>query len=77
MEIHVQLFSILREILPPEAKGQTVLNLEEEITLADLLDGLGIQRKVVVSVNGAYESDRSRQLHDGDNVKIFTAVSGG
>ena len=77
MEIRLQLFSILREILPPGAKGRAVLNLEEGTTLVDLLDELGIERKVVISVNSAHESDKLRQLHDGDKVKIFTAVSGG
>ncbi len=77
MQIRVQLFSILRDRLPPEAKGRTVLKLEEGTTLADILNELGIERKVVISLNGAYESDRTLQLHDGDQVKIFTAVSGG
>jgi thiamine biosynthesis protein ThiS len=53
------------------------LTLEEGATLADLLDELGIERKVVISVNGAHASDKLRQLHDGDEIKIFTAVSGG
>jgi len=77
MEIRLRLFSILRERLPPGAKGRAVLKLEEGTTLADLLDELGIERKVVISVNDAHESDKSRQLHDGDKVMIFTSVSGG
>jgi len=77
LEIHLHLYSILREKLPLEAKGLTVLQLEEGATLADLLDELCIERKVVISVNDAHESDKSRQLHDGDEVKIFSSVSGG
>ncbi len=77
MEIHLQLYSILREKLPSDAKGRAVLQLGEGATLADLLDELGIKLKVVISVNGVQESDKSRQLRDGDDVKIFSSVSGG
>lgn len=77
MEIHLQLFSILREKLPLDAKGRAVLQLDEGATLADLLNELEIKRKVVISVDGVRESDKSRQLRDGDAVKIFSSVSGG
>jgi len=77
MEIHLQLFSILREKLPSEAKGRAVLQLDEGATLADLLNELEIKRKVVISVNDVHEPDRYRRLRDGDAVKIFSSVSGG
>ena len=77
MEIHLQLYSILREKLPLDAKGRTVLQLDEGATLADLLNELDIKRRVVISVNGVLESDKSHQLRDGDAVKIFQSVSGG
>lgn len=77
LEIQLQLYSILREKLPVDAKGRAVLQLEEGTTLADLLADLGIERRVVIGVNGVHESDRSRQLIDGDKVKIFSSVSGG
>jgi thiamine biosynthesis protein ThiS len=77
MEIHLQLYSILREKLPTDAKGRAVLQLKEGATLADLLSELGIERRVVVSINGVQETDTSRQLEDGDQVKIFSSISGG
>ena len=77
MEIHLQLYSILREKLPFDAKRRAVLQLDEGATLADLLNKLDIKRRVVISVNGVHESDKSRQLKDGDAVKIFSSVSGG
>ena len=77
MEVHLQLYSILRDKLPPEAKGRAVLRLDEATTLADLLDELDIKRRVVISVNEVHEVDKSRQLQDGDQVKIFSSVSGG
>lgn len=77
LEVHLQLYSILREKLPPETKGRAVLQLGEGTTLADILGQLDIKRRVVISVNDEHEADRSRQLQDGDRVKIFSSISGG
>ena len=77
MEIKLQLYSILREKLPKEAKGRSVLHLDKGATLADILKELDIKRRVVISVNGAHETDFSRQLFHGDEVKIFSSISGG
>jgi thiamine biosynthesis protein ThiS len=77
LEVHLQLYSILRDKLPPEAKGFAVVQLEEGDTLADLLNELDIKRRVVISVNEVHETDKSRRLQDGDEVKIFSSVSGG
>jgi len=77
LEIHLQLYSILREKLPPEANGQTMLQIDEGTTLADILEELDIKRRVVMSVNGDHEPDHSCRLQGGDEVKIFSAVSGG
>jgi thiamine biosynthesis protein ThiS len=77
LEIHLQLYSILRETLPTDSKGRAVLGLDEGATLADLLNELNIERRVVISVNDVHESDKSRQLNNGDKVKIFSSVSGG
>ena len=77
MEVHLQLYSILREVLFPESQGRAVLQLDEGATLADLLADLGIERRVVISVNEEHEMDHFRQLQDGDKVKVFSSVSGG
>jgi thiamine biosynthesis protein ThiS len=77
LDIQLRLYSILREKLPPEAQGRTVLQMKDGTTLADLLDKLSITRRVVISVNGQHESDKSRRLQDGDEVKIFSSISGG
>ena len=77
LEIHVQLYSILREKLPPKSNGEAVLQLEDGAVLGDLLDKLDITRKVVISLNGAHESDLSRKLQDNDKVKLFSSISGG
>jgi len=77
LEIHVQLFSILRDKLPPGSKGQAVLQLKSGSSLQDLLNELGITRKVVITVNSVQEMDTSRQLQNGDIVKMFSSISGG
>lgn len=77
LEIHLQLYSILREKLPPESKGKAVLEFDQGAVLADLLDELKISRRVVISINGLHESDMSRKLQDGDQVKVFSSISGG
>ncbi len=77
LDIHLQLFSILRDKLPPELKGRTIMHLNEGAMLQDLLHELEITRKVVISVNDIQETDHSRQLNDGDVVMLFSSVSGG
>jgi sulfur carrier protein ThiS len=77
MEIEVQLYSILREKLPPEAKGKAVFQLNEEATLSDLLRELDITQRVVISINGFHSQDKSQQLVNGDQIKIFSSISGG
>lgn len=77
IKIHLHLYSILREKLPEKSKGKAVLQFDKQVALADLLDEIGIERRVVISVNGVQETNKSRQLKDGDEVKIFSSVSGG
>ena len=77
MEIHGRLYSILREKLPAEARGRATLELEAGSTVADIIELFEIKRRVVVGVNGAYEREHSHPVQDGDEVTIFSAVSGG
>jgi sulfur carrier protein ThiS len=75
--IHLQLYSILREKLPPEARGRADLAFPDGATLADLLHQFEISRNIVISVNDTHEPDRSRRLADDDLIRIFSAVGGG
>ena len=79
MQIHVHLFSILREHLPPGGeRGRATVTLPEGATVADLIAHLGITRRVrLVVVNGEIEENRRRPLRDGDAVKLFPTVVGG
>ena len=79
MHIHVHLFSVLREHLPPGGeRGRATVTLPEGVTVAGLIAHLGIARRVrLVTVNGVQEKDRERPLQDGDRVKLFPAMVGG
>ena len=77
MRVSVHLHGILRDLLPPAAKGRGVVDLPEEAAVADLLAALGIERRVIVAVNGQARVDVSCTLRDGDQVVIYTPVGGG
>ena len=77
MRVQLELFSILREKLPREARGHAALELRDGATVADIIKQLDITGNVVVSVNDVHDPARARELNDGDNVKMFSAVGGG
>lgn len=91
MRVRLNLFSILRECLPPEAqKGRVAVDLPTGATLRDLVQHFGIDRRLGVPpgaslvqsgwqvlVNGTYEEDMQRVLADGDEVSIFPPMAGG
>ena len=78
MRIHVKLHSRFRAHLPPEARGETDLDLPEGTTVGQLLDRLAIERRVkLVSINGLKVDNRERMLCAGDRVRIFPMVVGG
>lgn len=91
MQIQVQLFSILRDCLPPGAeRGQATVTLPEGATVTDLVSHLGIDRQLgyeatevaskaswQVMVSGQFELDMGRVLKDGDQVSIFPPIAGG
>lgn len=91
MNVHVQLFSILRDCLPVEARREGgIVPLAEGATLADLVTHLGIDRRLgyspqdvvgragwQVRVNDEFVPHVERALQEGDRVQIFPPVAGG
>lgn len=77
MKVQLHLYSVLRDKLPKEARGHVQLDLEEGVSLSDLLEQLEIPRRVVISVNGKHETDLNRCMADGDDIHVFSSVSGG
>ena len=77
MKINLELMGPLVDFLPDADKGKATLTLNNDSTIADMLDKLQIKRKVVVAVNGDEEKGLDHVLIDGDEVLVFTVVSGG
>lgn len=77
MQVRVILHSILQDLLPREARGQTTLDLAEGSTVADVRQQLRIPSQAVCAINGQIERDLKRILVDGDEVRIFRAGAGG
>ena len=77
MKINIELMGSLVDYLPDSERGQSVLILEDESTIADLLSHLKIKRRVIVAVNGDEEKGLEYVLSEGDEVRVFTVISGG
>ena len=67
----------LVDFLTDSDKGKATLTLNNDSSIADLLNKLQIKRKVVVAVNGDEEKGLDHVLSEGDEVLVFTVVSGG
>ena len=77
MKINIELMGSLVAYLPDSERGQSVLLLKDESTIADLLSHLKIKRRVIVAVNGDEEKGLECVLSEGDEVLVFTVISGG
>ena len=67
----------LVDFLQDSDRGKAAMTLNDDSTIADLLDKLQIKRKVVVAVNGDEEKGLDYVLSEDDEVLVFTVVSGG
>lgn len=91
IQVTVQVFSYLRNCLPPGAeRGRVVVDLPEYADLRVLFDQLGFDRCLPggrrlideldswqVSLNGEFVLDLARELRAGDQVLIFPHIAGG
>ena len=77
MKINLELMGPLVDFLPDSDKGKATLTLNNGATVADMLDKLQIKSKVIVAVNGDEEKGLGYVLNEGDEVLVFTIVSGG
>ena len=77
MKINLELIGPLVDFLPDSDKGKATMTLNNDSTIADMLGKLQIKRKVVVAVNGDEEKGLDHVLGDGDEVLVFTVISGG
>ena len=78
IQVHVKLYSRFRGLLPSEARGEAVVRLPRRATVSDLLEHLGISGRVkLITVNGERQSDWTRILDDGDQVRVLPFAVGG
>ena len=77
MKVNIELMGSLVDYLPDSKRGESVLMLKDESTIADLLAHLKIKRRVIVAVNGDEEKGMEHVLSEGDEVLVFTVISGG
>ena len=77
MKINLELLGPLVDFLPDSESGKATYELNNGSSIEDMLEKLQIRRKVVVSVNGDEEKELDYVLCDGDEVLVFTVVSGG
>ena len=77
MKISVRLYGALRDKLPAEQRGKTVLEVDGSATVADVMTLLKLGRSVNVSVNEGLVEDRYRPLSDGETVIFFSHAAGG
>ena len=77
MKINLELMGPLVDFLPDSDKGKAAMTMNDDCTIADMLNKLQIKRKVVVAVNGDEEKGLDHVLSDGDEVLVFTVISGG
>ena len=77
MKIKIELMGSLVDYLPKAKDGEVEITVKDKSSISDLLSLLKIKRKVVVSVNGDEEKGLDFILNEGDEVLIFTVMSGG
>ena len=77
MKIKIELLGSLVDYHPSSKDGEVEIEVKDQSTVSDLLNLLKIKRKVVVSVNGDEEKSLDFTLKEGDEVLIFTVMSGG
>lgn len=77
MRVTVVLHSFLRDLLPPEAKGTTVLELPEGARVKDVAAQLKLPAYALFALNDKMEKDRELPLQDGDVLRFLRAGAGG
>ena len=77
MRISVRLYNRLQRLLPSEANGQTELDMPEGCKVEDVYGMLDIARSHPIAVNGVIERNLERALEEGDQVSLFSPISGG
>ena len=76
MEVKVTLHGILRDYLPRQAKGRTILTVPDGTSVADIVTQLDIKQTVSAVANGT-EVETDHVLQDNDDLQLFRLIAGG
>ncbi|HXV41959.1 MAG TPA: MoaD/ThiS family protein [Anaerolineae bacterium] len=76
MEVKVTLHGALRDHLPRQAKGKTMLTLPEGATVAEVLQQFKLNPTVSAAVGGV-QVEHAYVLQDGDDLQVFRMIGGG
>jgi sulfur carrier protein ThiS len=77
IKVSVILHSYLRELLPPETGGRTILELQDEQDVASVIKLLNVPPAAVAALNGSIVRDHTTVLHDGDELRFLRPGAGG
>lgn len=76
LEVKVTLHGILRDYLPRQTKGRTILTVPDGTTIADIVAELEIKQTVSAVVNST-EVEAGYVLQDNDDLQLFRLIAGG
>lgn len=77
MRIHIRLHGALRDKLPPENKGQAVLEVSDDVTATAVLGQLALRGYLQVAINQTITENLDAPLQDGDAIEVFRPAAGG
>lgn len=77
IRVKVTLHSYLKDFLPEELDGETELELQDGVTIDNLIHTLGLPETVAAAVNESIERDHFKALKDGDHVRFLRPGAGG
>jgi hypothetical protein len=77
IKVSIILHSVLREKLPPESKGRTVLVLPDGAQVADVIRQLQLPENALFALNEQIERDPQKVLCDQDCLRFFRGGGGG
>lgn len=77
VRVRVRLHGALRDKLPPQSKGQTILDMPDGADVSAVLSQLSLRRHIQVAINGEIVENLATTVYDGDQVEVFRPAAGG
>ena len=77
MQIRVVLYSLLRYQLANETRGRLILDMPEKTSIQDVLDHLGIDPPINVSINNQIVDNFDNPLQNDVEIHFFRPTGGG